>query len=103
MRPWLGLVGIALATTAALLVGYAWLLPALGLCAWWWCPPQWRWTWLIPLLAGLVGVLWVTVGVALLAVLPTSAAGMLWIAIAVGLAALAAVFRAVISDAESDR
>jgi hypothetical protein len=97
-RRWLGLVGVALAVTAVVLLGDLWLLPPLAICAWWWCPTSWRWTWLIPLGAGLVGVLWVTVGSALVAVFPLSAAGLLWGASAVGLAVLGAVFRNVMRD-----
>ena len=97
-RPWLGLVGVALAVTAVVLVGQLWLLLSLALCAWWWCPASWRWTWLIPLGAGLVGVVWATVGSALLAVFPLSAAGLLWGASAVGLAALGAVVRDVVRN-----
>jgi hypothetical protein len=97
-RSWLGLVGVALAVTAVVLVGDLSLIPPLAICAWWWCPTSWRFAWLIPLLAGLVGVLWVTVGSALLAVFPLSAAGLLWGASAVGLAALGAVVRDVMRN-----
>jgi hypothetical protein len=102
-RPWLGLVGVALAATAAPLADGAWLLPPLALCAWWWCPTEWRWTWLLPLLSAVVGVLWVTVGTALIAVLPLPIAGLWWVAIAAGLAALGALLRARMSDAEGEQ
>ena len=92
-RPWLGMVGIALAGTAVLVVGDWWLLVPLAACAWWWCPRQWPATWLLPLMCAVVGAAWVSVGIALLDALPVPVAGTVWAALAAGLAAVGAWFR----------
>jgi hypothetical protein len=93
-RPWIGLVGVALAAMAAMLVGDWWLLPLLAICAWWWCPQEWHGTWLVPLLRASVGVLWVSLGVGLFVLLPLPFAGLIWAAMAVSLAGVGVVIRA---------
>ena len=52
-RPWLGLVGVALGSTAVLLTNLPLLVPLLAVCAWWWCPRE-RFAWLIPIGAGIL-------------------------------------------------
>jgi hypothetical protein len=85
-RPWVDDVGIALAMTAAVLAGDWWLLPALALCAWWWCPSEWPWTCVLPLMSAAFGVFWVALGVGLFDGLPVVDAGLIWAAIAAGFA-----------------
>ena len=102
-HPWLGMVGIALAGTAVLVVGDWWLLVPLAACAWWWCPRDWPATWLLPLMCAVVGAAWVSVGVALLDALPVSVAGTIWAGLAAGLAAVGAWFRTVGDDPEGAR
>ena len=93
-RPWLGLVGIALGSTAVLLTDVPVLLPLLAVCAWWWCARE-RFAWLIPIGAGVLTVAWVTVGVGLIALLPLSTAGLLWISLAAAFALLATAVRTI--------
>ena len=102
-RPWLGMVGVALAGTAVLAVGDWWLLVPLAACAWWWCPREWPATWLVPLMCAVVGAAWVSVGIALLNALPVPVAGAVWAALAAGLAAVGAWFRIVGDDPEGAR
>jgi hypothetical protein len=84
-RRWLGTVGVGLAMTAVVLTG---VFPLLALCAlacWWFLPGE-R---LAPALAvgfGVVGVLWATVGIGLLAIEPTLLAGIQWVWLALMLA-----------------
>jgi hypothetical protein len=93
-RPWLGLVGMALAVSAVLLTNDGLALPVLAVCAWWWCPRD-RFGWLLPLGTGILTVAWVSVGSGLITLLPLSTAGLLWTSWAAGLAVLAAAASAV--------
>lgn len=90
-RPWIGFVAVALLVQASLLIGDAWLLTPLAICAFWWSEWGPRLSWLAPLLAGFLGAAWVTIGVSLLPVLPLLPAGLVWISLAVCLALLASV------------
>lgn len=91
-RPWLGIVGIAIAVSAVLLTSVGVLLPLLVVCAWWWCPRE-RFVWLLPLGAGLITVAWVTVGAGLMAILPRPSADLLWMASAAWFGDLAVLVR----------
>ena len=93
-RPWLGLVGIALGSTAVLLTNVPVLLPLLAVCAWWWCPRK-RFAWLIPIGAGMLTFAWVTVGVGLIALLPLPTAALLWLSFAAAPALVATAVRTV--------
>jgi len=90
-RPWIGFVAVALLAQAALLLGAAWLLAPLAVCAFWWSDWGPRLAWLAPLLAGSLGAGWVTIGVSLLPVLPLLPTGLVWISLAECLALLASV------------
>ena len=93
-RPWLGLVGVALASAVVFLTNVPVLLPPLAVCAWWWCPRE-RFAWHIPIGAGILTLAWVMVGVGLIALLPLSTAGLLWISLAAGFALLGTVVRTI--------
>lgn len=101
-QPWLGVIGVALAETAALATGDWWLLPPLVLCAWWWCPSAWRWTWLQPTGLAVLGAAWITVGVGLIHQLPLLPAGLLWAGGAELLALLATAARALADSRRDD-
>ncbi len=92
-RPWVGVVGMGLATTAALLTDLPLALPLCAVCAWWWSPRE-PFVWLLPLGAGAITVGWVTVGTGLMAILPRPSAGLLWMASAAWFADLAVLSRA---------
>lgn len=92
-RPWIGVVGIGLATSAALLSDLPLATPALAMCAWWWSPRE-RFAWLLPLGAGLLTVAWVSVGADLMTLLPRPNAALLWTASAAWAASLAQLGRA---------
>jgi len=94
-RPWLGLLGVPLALTAALASGLWWCLLPLGLCAWWWAPRRRGWEWLAALQLGMVGAAWTTIGAVSLGTWPEhrSVIAAAWIASALALAAGGAVGR----------
>ena len=100
-RPWLGMVGPALAGTAALVVGDWWLMPPLAACAWWWCPREWPFTWLVPVMCAPVGAAWVAIGRALFTTLPVPLAGLAWASLPAFLAAVGAWFRTVGAGSEA--
>ena len=62
----LALIAVPLAETASGLAGQWWTWPAL-LAGAWACTRNWRWTWLLSLELGAVGVMWAMVGADLLA------------------------------------
>jgi hypothetical protein len=71
-RPWLGAVAAPLAITAVVLAcEWPLLIPLSGL-AWWWAPRPWRWSWLLPVQAGLVGAEWAYVGAVFLGGYPAA-------------------------------
>ena len=100
-RPWLGMVGIALAGTAVLAVGDWWLMAPVAACAWWWCPRDWPAAWLVPVTCAPVGAAWVALGRVLFTALPTPLAGVTWAALPAALAAVGAWFRTAGAGSES--
>jgi len=96
-RPWLGLIGLGLAASAALLINDPFLMPALAVCAWWWSPRVW-FAWLMPLGAGALTVTWATVGAGLIAILPLPTAGLLWISTAAVIALTGTALRILLHE-----
>jgi hypothetical protein len=99
-RPWLAGVGVALAVTAAMLARSPQLLLPLAASAWWSSPDDWRWTWVTPIVGGLLGAAWVTVVTGMLAApaVPLIAV-VVWVGATLAFAGLGAVLRRVMSDA----
>jgi len=87
-RPLLSGLGIALAVQAAGLADLWALLIPLGFCAWWWSPRDWRWSWLVPVGSGILGVAWGIAGAGLLRPFPGHIVlfGTLWAGAAAALA-----------------
>jgi len=99
-RPWLGMVAVPLEATACILVGYynhvlIWTFIPLAVAAWWWCPRESRWIWLLALQGGCVGAEWAFVGAAALAVFPNHLllVGVIWGGFAAALAGTCAFVR----------
>ena len=86
--PWLAMVGVPLAATAALASDQWWALVPLGFCAWWWAPCDDPWGWLTATFLGIVGAAWVTVGTTALVTWPVRSGLILvlWIGVACALA-----------------
>ncbi len=89
--PWVGMVAVPLAITAALLTGSWWALVPLAGCAWLYTPHPWGWQWLIAVETGLLGAVWAALGAYALAAWashrPTVGAG--WALSAAAIAAIA--------------
>jgi hypothetical protein len=63
-RPWLALVAVPLALTAAVAAIQLWLIPPLLLLCWWWSPPAFSWISVVAAaLEACLGVQWVYLGV----------------------------------------
>ena len=100
-RPWLGMVGLALAGTAVLAVGDWWLMAPVAACVWWWSPREWPATWLVPVMCALVGAAWVAIGRALFLALPVPLAGVVWASLPAAVAAIGTLFRTVGAGSEA--
>ena len=93
-RLWLGLVAVPLAMIATGLVDLWSTWPVLLVCAWAFTR-SWRWSWLLSLELGFVGVMWATVGATALAHLPNDRllVGAIWTAFPLALAGAGAMNR----------
>ena len=95
--PWVGMVGVPLAVTAAILTASWWALVPLAGCAWLCAPGSWAWEWLIALETGLLGAIWAALGADALMTWPSHhlMIGALWAITAGAAAAIAFVRRRV--------
>jgi len=78
--PWIGLVAVPLAMTAAALLGQWWVWPVLTLDSS--LASRWRWAWMLSLELGFVGTEWAFVGAYSLGMWPSSVLpiGVVWTA-----------------------
>lgn len=83
-RPWLALVALPLAMTAAMCSLQLWLLPPLVLLCWYWGSEAGGWVWFLGIQEACFSVVWVFLGAATLAAFPQDRilVGIGWIAYA---------------------
>jgi hypothetical protein len=91
-RARLGMLGVPLAVTAAILSAQWWSIPLLVAAAWWWAPRSWGWEWLVAIGRGLLGVEWAYLGAGSLAAFPSDRliVGAVWAGLPAVLAAYSA-------------
>jgi hypothetical protein len=79
-RARLGMLGVPLAITAAILSAQWWAIPLLVVAAWWWAPRAWGWEWLVAIGRGLIGVEWAYLGAGAFAAFPADrlVVGAIW-------------------------
>jgi hypothetical protein len=91
-RARLGMLGVPLAITAALMSGRWLCVLPLTACAWWWSPHNWGWEWLDAVGRGVIATEWAYMGAGALAFFPDERlmVGVIW----AGLLAALAIFAA---------